>query len=275
MCEGCGCGVTSERIAHVGLRVSSFASRRRWVESPTQVSSAGADEYRSVPQVEPPSPSVPPASQARSAPSMSDAGKAKDAVRVPGSVNTFLNAANPRPHNGVVAYPFKLGKRNGDVRSPSPNPSTMTLDSNADDRDFEMPTGFGVVTPVELPTEAYAGRAASPGVVEMPALVHSPETDIVPAELAVPQPTLMRQIQYQHDRVPSLPFLRVLVCPTSPRLKKIPSAPSKLFPRPAALLPTRRSSKPNIDLETHDWVNWELTVCLHTLGQRASPSRTM
>ncbi|CAK1359750.1 unnamed protein product [Cercospora beticola] len=189
-------------------------------------------------QVEPPSPSVPPASQARSAPSMSDAGKAKDAVRVSGSVNTFLNAANPRPHNGVVAYPFKLGKRNGDIRSPSPNPSTMTLDSNADDRDFEMPTGFGVVTPVELPTEAYAGRAASPGVVETPALVHSPETDIVPAELAVPQPTLDAT-----DTISTRPR-PVSALPEGTRLSNI-AAPEEDPVSPLETLPTPGSATSN------------------------------
>lgn len=61
-----------------------------------------------------------------------DKGKSKaldpatltDTTKVPGSENTFLSPGSARPHNGTVAYPFKL--RN-EIRSAS----TMTLDSTA------------------------------------------------------------------------------------------------------------------------------------------------
>ncbi|KAK4619435.1 AB hydrolase superfamily protein [Fulvia fulva] len=67
------------------------------------------------------------------APSASDTGK--DAVKVPGTDATYLNPDGNRPHNGVVAYPFKLRSAQNVPRQPSPNPSTMTLDSNVDGSD--------------------------------------------------------------------------------------------------------------------------------------------
>lgn len=44
--------------------------------------------------------------------------------KVPGSENTFLSANNARPHNGQVAYPFKL-------KNEEASASTMTLDETA------------------------------------------------------------------------------------------------------------------------------------------------
>lgn len=46
--------------------------------------------------------------------------------KVPGTDNTYLSPNSSRPHNGTVAYPFKL-------RNPVYNPSTATLDSQAPD----------------------------------------------------------------------------------------------------------------------------------------------
>ena len=59
------------------------------------------------------------------APTMSEAGK--EGFKVPGSENTYLNPDSSRPHNGLVAYPFKI-KKDAHITA-SPNPSTMTLDS--------------------------------------------------------------------------------------------------------------------------------------------------
>ena len=89
----------------------------------------------------------------------------------------------------MVAYPFKLKSVTRDGKIPTPNASTTTLDSvkQPDNKEFEMPTGFGVVTAVELPTNADAGRASSP--VESPGSVHKPETEIAPASVA-PQSTM-------------------------------------------------------------------------------------
>ena len=49
-------------------------------------------------------------------------------TKVPGSENTFLAPTSTRPHNGEVAYPFKLRSDLRDARSAS----TFTLDSRAD-----------------------------------------------------------------------------------------------------------------------------------------------
>lgn len=57
-----------------------------------------------------------------------------ESIKVPGSDNTYLNANNPRPHNGTVAYPFKL--RN----MPAASLSTATLDSS---KDMIRPIGTG------------------------------------------------------------------------------------------------------------------------------------
>jgi acetyl esterase/lipase len=90
------------------------------------------------------------------APSMGDMGDTgKEAVHVPGSQHTFLNANSTRPHNGTVAYPFKLGRGANVVgRAHSPNPSTMTLDSQHSDREnFPLNArASATVSPVELPS---------------------------------------------------------------------------------------------------------------------------
>jgi len=76
-------------------------------------------------------------------PSMTHPGKT--AVKFEGSENTYVNPDSARPHNGVVAYPFKLGR---EVRSHSPNPSTITLES---------------VTPsVALSSAAVIGKPSAP-----------------------------------------------------------------------------------------------------------------
>ncbi|PNS15096.1 hypothetical protein CAC42_2325 [Sphaceloma murrayae] len=69
--------------------------------------------------------------------------------KVEGSDNTFLAPASSRPHNGTVAYPFKL--RPGHERSAS----TMTLDS----------VKTGVVEPVE-PVKQDADATVTPAAVE-------------------------------------------------------------------------------------------------------------
>lgn len=75
-----------------------------------------------------------------------------DSEKIPGSQNTYLDPSHSRPHNGVMAYPFKL-------RSPAmqSNLSTATLDSQpmsgassvAGSGPVEMPA-----PEVEMPTTA-------------------------------------------------------------------------------------------------------------------------
>lgn len=89
---------------------------------------------------------------------------APDSVQVPGSQNTYLNADNPRPHNGIMAYPFRL-------RNPVSNPSITTLDSqaismmsNSDERagPIEMPTPADERRPVN---DDPLSRAAGPATI--------------------------------------------------------------------------------------------------------------
>ncbi|KAK5128356.1 hypothetical protein LTR85_003024 [Meristemomyces frigidus] len=71
---------------------------------------------------------------------------APDSVQIPGSQNTYLDPASNRPHNGVMAYPFKL-------RNPmqSSNPSTATIDSQAISAMSNSDPSAG---PIEMPTPA-------------------------------------------------------------------------------------------------------------------------
>ena len=69
------------------------------------------------------------------------AAVAPDSTKVEGSENTYQSSMSSRPHNGTVAYPFKL-------RNPVFNPSTATLDSQAPDG--------------TLSAAAVAGRAERP-----------------------------------------------------------------------------------------------------------------
>ncbi|KAK4541193.1 hypothetical protein LTR36_008267 [Oleoguttula mirabilis] len=71
---------------------------------------------------------------------------APDSVQVPGSQNTYLDPASNRPHNGVVAYPFKL-------RNPmqSNNASVATIDSQAISAMSNSDASAG---PIEMPTPA-------------------------------------------------------------------------------------------------------------------------
>lgn len=122
---------------------------------------------------------------AAAAPTVSETSTGKEAVRVAGSENTYLSPDNSRPHNGVVAYPFKLkthGKAPANARASgsSPNASTMTLESvsapadasdshsnrNGSSAERESSRAkvariFGV-SPVELPTGSDAPAPAAP-----------------------------------------------------------------------------------------------------------------
>ncbi|EME41311.1 hypothetical protein DOTSEDRAFT_73650 [Dothistroma septosporum NZE10] len=82
------------------------------------------------------------------APDASDTGK--DAVKVPGTEATYLNPGGNRPHNGVVAYPFKMRNAQDLPGQASPNPSTMTLDSNNDHHENALDRS-GSVTYAEAP----------------------------------------------------------------------------------------------------------------------------
>lgn len=66
-----------------------------------------------------------------------------ESIPVPGTQNTFLDPNSNRPHNGIVAYPFKLMHPNA-----SDNASIATLDSQAPSA-VDFAGG-----PVELPTPA-------------------------------------------------------------------------------------------------------------------------
>ncbi|EME76961.1 uncharacterized protein MYCFIDRAFT_85363 [Pseudocercospora fijiensis CIRAD86] len=125
----------------------------------------------------------------------------KEAVKVPGSDHTFLNPENSRPHNGVVAYPFKLkniGKAAANKRSPSPNASTMTLESvDGSDRASTRSTESSRlkaarilgVSPMELPSDlpGTSGAGGTNGAKRDPGSTASPdehrsgsETDMIP-----------------------------------------------------------------------------------------------
>lgn len=86
------------------------------------------------------------------APNMSDV--APDSTQVDGSDNTFTSSGSNRPHNGSMAYPFK-------IRNPMPGSSTGTID------------GDGVST---------AGTATSKS---------TPEPSIAPSELFAPEKELV------------------------------------------------------------------------------------
>jgi len=66
-----------------------------------------------------------------------------DSIPVPGSQNTFLDPNSNRPHNGVVAYPFKLRHPNA-----SDNASIATIDSQA------LSAVEAAGGPIEMPTSA-------------------------------------------------------------------------------------------------------------------------
>jgi acetyl esterase/lipase len=81
-------------------------------------------------------------------PNMSDMSDTnKEAVLVPGSDNTYINPNSSRPHNNFVAYPFKLRENGTD----SPNPSTLTLNSEHHGFRAELPAGGGPAA-YEMPT---------------------------------------------------------------------------------------------------------------------------
>ncbi|OTA21244.1 hypothetical protein BTJ68_15199, partial [Hortaea werneckii EXF-2000] len=91
-----------------------------------------------------------------------------DSEKIPGSQNTFLDPNNARPHNGVVAYPFKL-------RSPAApsNLSTATLESTG----ASVPSSAASTGPVEMPGSGHEA--------EMPTPANEP-----PTQELEPRPTL-------------------------------------------------------------------------------------
>ncbi|KAI7179165.1 alpha/beta-hydrolase [Hortaea werneckii] len=76
-----------------------------------------------------------------------------DSEKIPGSQNTFLDPNNARPHNGVVAYPFKL-------RSPGApsNLSTATLESTG----ASVPSSAASTAPVEMPGSGHEAEMPTP-----------------------------------------------------------------------------------------------------------------
>ncbi|KAI6866634.1 alpha/beta-hydrolase [Hortaea werneckii] len=76
-----------------------------------------------------------------------------DSEKIPGSQNTFLDPNNARPHNGVVAYPFKL-------RSPAApsNLSTATLESTG----ASVPSSAASTGPVEMPGSGHEAEMPTP-----------------------------------------------------------------------------------------------------------------
>lgn len=148
-------------------------------------------------------------------PTKSETGK-EPAIRVPGSVNTYLDPESSRPHNGTSAYPFKLRPDvAGEIGRPvSPNPSTITLDSQneteqiqpfpvARNRDSTLPTSkFGISTAaVELPTNVKpATQEARTGVMSGSGVIGEASSDATGARDNVVSPLSER------DRPVSIPL---------------------------------------------------------------------
>lgn len=151
-----------------------------------------------------------------SAPTLADTGK--EAVKVPGSEQTYLTPAHARPHNGFVAYPFKLAQP---LLGGSPNPSTMTLASVAPSSN-EGGVGAGPselvgseIAAVELPTgveQRPSGSAEGSPVAASPS---SPSTATAPAAAAALHPP----------------------APLTPASRSNSIAPSPLSERPVSVLP--------------------------------------
>ncbi|CAK3826521.1 AB hydrolase superfamily [Lecanosticta acicola] len=214
-------------------------------DRPGSVAAAVASALEDVPQ----SPTS--FEHAPSAPSTSDTRAGKDAVNVLGTDNTFLNPDSSRPHNGTVAYPFKLRNAHPVGVTSSPNPSTMTLDSAAQS-DREMPASGASVTsneetpgvpdstlvesnavPVESPTDrqgpAQAETAAPPEHVTSPAAaMPRPES----TTLGVPvRPISMlpsNSSAYRHLKSPEDDPVSPLETPTPTSAASEPSSSTQL-----------------------------------------------
>lgn len=139
----------------------------------------------------PQAPQTPQSPTLPAAPTISDTGK--DGVKVPGTDATFMNPESSRPHNGTVAYPFKLRTPQGLAGRASPNPSTMTLDSNEQSDREELARGSVVpqvgketkddgvsVEPQPAEKQGYetAPLGTTPVGVPQPAALGQPETNI-------------------------------------------------------------------------------------------------
>ena len=76
-----------------------------------------------------------------------------DSEKIPGSQNTYLDPNKFRPHNGVMAYPFRL-------RGPAmpSNLSTATLESQP----ISGGSSVNTTTPIEMPTSAPGIEMATP-----------------------------------------------------------------------------------------------------------------
>ncbi|KAI6907418.1 alpha/beta-hydrolase, partial [Hortaea werneckii] len=134
-----------------------------------------------------------------------------DSEKIPGSQNTFLDPNNARPHNGVVAYPFKL-------RSPAApsNLSTATLESTG----ASVPSSAASTGPVEMPGSGHEA--------EMPTPANEP-----PTQELEPRPTLDdRSVTGDTGREPAFVTPRespggelapVLTAPEDARASPVPS----------------------------------------------------
>lgn len=173
------------------------------------------------------------------APTISETAK-EPAVRVPGSQNTYLDPESSRPHNGTVAYPFKL--RNDEIRPNDPNASTMTLDSTAEteqiqpfpvsrNRDSSIPNLNGGIfaAAVELPTDlkpAKQGeaRGSTSGSGE---IVAQATSDATAAQATNPPPIFGRDrpVSIPHND-PALQYIRNLnIGDTRDPLRSDPNTP--------------------------------------------------
>ena len=116
---------------------------------------------------------------------------APESEKVPGSENTYLSPTSSRPHNGILAYPFKL-------REHQQNPSTATLDSQIRDGTSTPASGAhselvgDSPAPVELPSAAESSDAsavttlASRSTEELTA-VAEPQTLTEPPAVEIPR----------------------------------------------------------------------------------------
>ncbi|KAF2167737.1 hypothetical protein M409DRAFT_65847 [Zasmidium cellare ATCC 36951] len=164
-------------------------------------------------------------------PTISDTGK--DAVKVPGTDATYLNPESSRPHNGTVAYPFKLKDPQGVSGRASPNPSTMTLDSN------EQSDKESARESMLLQAGKNDGVSVEPRAAEKQGLETAPlgTTPVVPLQTALGQPEtniLGRPVSMLSDS----PALRHLKSPDEDPVSPISDTASSSFEHSAAATAT-------------------------------------
>lgn len=112
-----------------------------------------------------PSPSAATSASLTPNPPLPAPGGPAEATKVPGSENTYLSAHSARPHNGAVAYPFKLRSQIPELQHR--NASTTTLDSAARSEDqVSAMDATGTVSEADDASAAAAAAARGMGAVD-------------------------------------------------------------------------------------------------------------